>query len=120
MPGSTALPLSIPYMLATDDLASLDEFLLNLATRLHDLIAQRQGGVLSITPTAANTDTTVRVNFPWSFLDTPRVIVGFREALTPGSSVCWATGADVDGFTCGLRSINVANRALTWIAVPSS
>lgn len=120
MPGSTAVPMSIPYMLATDDLQSLDEFLLNLATRLHYLIGARQGGVLSLTPDAANTDKTVRVDFPVPMLDTPRVIVGFRQALVPGSSVVWAESPDPNGFTCGIRSTNTATRALTWIAVPTS
>jgi hypothetical protein len=39
MPGSTT-PSLIPYMLATDDLASLDEWTLSLATRLQALVAQ--------------------------------------------------------------------------------
>lgn len=118
MPGST-LNLLIPYMLATDDLASLDEFTLSLANRVEVLLRERQGGVDNITPSAANTDTTKRINFPHAYLATPRVIVGFREALVPGSSVLWATAPDNTGFTLGIRSTNTANRSITWIAVPS-
>lgn len=40
MPGSTS-PHLIPYLMATDDLASLDEHSLSLATRLQALIPRR-------------------------------------------------------------------------------
>lgn len=120
MPGASASPLLIPYMLPTDDLASLDEFTLSLANRLHTIISQRQGGTATITPSAANTDTTLRINFAYPYTDTPRVVVSFRESLVPGSSVIWATAPDADGFTLGIRSTNVTPRSITWIACPSS
>lgn len=118
MPGTTGLPHDIPYMLAADDLAGLDEFTLNLATRLASLFDQRQAGNANITPSAANTNTTKRIDFAHPYTTVPKVVVSMREPHANGVVSIWAVNADTDGFTLGVNATTTVTRDVTWMAIP--
>lgn len=112
---------SIPYMTATDKLASLDEFTLSLATRLQALEDMRQGGEVTITPSAANTQTTMVVTFPESFTTsgTPKVVVCLAEPVPgPGAVSLWVTGITNTQFTLGVIATNTSARDVKWMAIP--
>lgn len=121
MSGATASPQLIPYMTDDDDLASLDEFTNQLATRVHALFRGIQGGSTTITPSAVNTQTTKRVNFPTSYLANPDVVVCLGEGITtPGAITLWVTGIDTTGFTLGITSATTAARTVRWMAIDKS
>jgi hypothetical protein len=119
MPGTTTD--SIPYMLASEALATLDEYTLQLATRLQALEDMRQGREVTITPSAASTATTMRVNFdtPFTTAGTPKVVACLAEPVpAPGAASIWVTAIDSDGFTLGIIATNTTARDVKYMAMP--
>lgn len=111
---------SIPYMTPTDPLSGLDEHSIQLATRLQALEDMKQGGATNITPSAANTPTTKRVDFPEAVTvsGTPKVVVCLGESAGPAQVALWVTAIDSTGFTLGINATTTATRAVKWLSLP--
>lgn len=87
---------------------------------LTDIRAARTlSGSVDITPSAPNTPTTVRVNFPSGyFTATPQVVVSPNTAV-PGTTVTGTAVGSIStsGFNAYLTRTNTTTTALSWIAV---
>jgi hypothetical protein len=116
MSGTTAKH-GIPYMTAGDQAASIDEASLAMATRLDLLLGE--SGTVQMTPSAANTDTTVRVNYARSYADlapiVPVVLVNLAESVaSTQTTYVYADGFDATGFTLHIRSSVTTQRTVRW------
>ena len=81
-------------------------------------IPQIQHGKATITPSAANTPTSVDVTFPKAFSGTPTVIVSPATAV-PGTTVIGAGVNSVSSTGCKIwvTRINTTNTVVNWIAI---
>lgn len=119
MPSSTPNK-GIPYPVPTDAVAELDDIGQDLAERLDLLMGET--GLATITPSAANVDTTLRVNYARSYAalpSVPRVHTELRETIGTGTIVLlFADGEDATGFTLHIRSSNTSARNVRWWCKP--
>lgn len=118
MSGSTA-KYAVPYMTGGDGADGIDDGFLALATRLDLLLGE--SGTQAITPSAADTTTSVRVNYGRSYAAlaplVPKVQAVVNEAVNTASEVTvWTSGEDATGFTLNIRSSGTAARATKWRA----
>jgi hypothetical protein len=92
--------------------------LLNMGGQVRFGVKTWQTGTVAITPTAANTTTTVSVTFPTAFSGSP--IVMFQPLTGAGSTVTvnlWPTGTSATGFDLNNNASNVTTRTIRWLAV---
>ena len=73
-------------------------------------------GVIYLTPAAANTPTSKKVNFNHSFLGKPFVDVGFLSSV-PGQASVAANNVSESGFDAVIDRINMVTTSVTWIAI---
>lgn len=78
---------------------------------------QIQAGRVSITPSAANVDTSLAVSFPTSFAVAPKVVVT-ADTSVPYSEVRSVTVSDISttGFTLWINRTNTAATPVEWLA----
>jgi len=73
-------------------------------------------GVIYLTPSAANTPTSKKVNFNHSFLGKPYVDVGFLSSVPKQASVA-ANNVSESGFDAVIDRINTVTTSVTWVAI---
>lgn len=103
-----------PYPEGTDRLMDGDDAIKNLAAA----IPQVQGGNATITPSAANVSTALRVNFPKPFPVgvTPVVVATIYAGAALASRGVSTSVADNTGFTLNLVAPNQTALPINWIA----
>lgn len=118
MPGTTS-KYGIEYPVGTDPVADADQTIKAAADRLDLLLGE--SGVTTITPTAADTTTTLRVNYSRSYAAlaplVPRATAHVNESYAVATVVnVWTTAEDATGFTLNIRSSGTAARSVKWKA----
>ena len=73
-------------------------------------------GLIYLTPSAANTATSKKVNFNHSFLGKPFVDVGFLSGV-PGQASVAANNVSESGFDAVIDRTNTVTTSVTWIAI---
>lgn len=112
----------LSYLTGTDALALIDEWTQVLAERVDLLFGET--GDTSITPSAVDTATSLRVNYARSYAGTgggnpPRVTAVVNEGRTMAQDFhTWVSGEDFTGFTLNIRATTTATRSVRWICRP--
>jgi len=77
-------------------------------------------GTITMTPVAADTTVSVRVNYARDYTSTgsvPQVWVQIdQNTPTAATLYTWITAKDYTGFTLNMRKSTTANQALRWFA----
>lgn len=115
MPGATTKH-AIPYPTPTDPVRDGDDRIKALAERVDLLLGET--GLVSITPSAADVATSLRVDYGRSYAPgIPRVMVMVNENVGATLNVnVWPAAADATGFTLWIRSSNTTTRQIRWDA----
>lgn len=120
MPGQTSKHL-LPYPIAADAVADGEDVITQLAQRLDLLLGET--GTTTITPSAANTTTTKRVNYSRSYgalapvVPRPFAVIDEGVGTTLEVNV-WTSAEDASGFTLNIRASDTQNRAVKWLTRP--
>lgn len=110
---------AIPYSTGTDGLDTVDDTMKALAERVDLMIGE--AGDTSITPSAADTNTSVRVNYSRSYAaaGVPKVLCAVNESRAVATTVwVWSSAEDATGFTLNIRASSTATRSVRWVARP--
>lgn len=115
--STTTAKYGIAKVAATDLVRDGDDTQRAAMDRIDLLLGE--SGTKSITPSAANTDTSVRVDYSRSYAGlaplVPTPMVQLNESVpTTISCFVWASAADAAGFTLNIRSGNVSARSIRW------
>jgi hypothetical protein len=115
MTATTAKYL-LPYPVGTDPVKDGENTIQALATLVDLLLGET--GTDSITPSAANTTTTKRVNYARSYAalpSAPRAFLNFDAAINSTDAVfIWVSGEDATGFTLNIKSQSTTAKAVRW------
>lgn len=115
MPDFTAKHL-LTYPLPGDTLATADDVMKALATRLDLLLGEHAALVVNVA--AANTNQTQRVNYERSYAAAEAVPVAMVWlGAAPGAAgnvAVWSSGHDATGFTLGIRSGAAGNHTVRY------
>jgi hypothetical protein len=107
----------IPYPTGTDDVRDGENAMQAIADRVDLLLGET--GTDSITPSAANTTTTKRINYARSYAGlplVPRAWVMPDAAINSTDAVFfWVSGEDATGFTLNVRSQSTTAKAIRWM-----
>lgn len=113
-------PRGFPYPVGTDRVMDGDNAIQALAQAVNDRLGNMAGGLVTITPSAADTATTTAVTYPAGrFSATPIVLA------TPNSSVgqagviirAWSQSLTQTGCVIGMSRSNVVATNVMWLAV---
>jgi hypothetical protein len=114
MPGSTT-KYAIPYSDGGDAMGTVDDTMQSMAERIDLLMGET--GTKNITPSAPDTDTSVRVDYArdYSAVGAPFPMVQINESIaTANQAVVWASAADATGFTLNIRASTTTIRSVRW------
>lgn len=91
---------------------------LHIRDNLNYINARIQVGTVSITPSAANTPTSVTVTFPIAFSAIPYVVISAATGV-PGTTVTgWAADTETTtNFRATVTRTNTTATVLRWIAI---
>lgn len=102
----------------TDLVRSGDDHIRLAMDRIDLLLGE--SGTVNITPSAANTDTTLRVNYSRTYAAlapaVPRAMAVIGESINAAASptTVWTSGEDATGFTLNIRSATTGIRSVKW------
>lgn len=115
--SSATAKYAIPYPTAGDALANGDDTIKALAERVDILMGE--AGSDSITPSAANTTTTKRINFSRTYPTIPTVVAGVGSTtVAPGTLSLWVAAIDTSGFTVLVQRTSTTAVPFMWVARP--
>ena len=117
--SSTTAKYAIPYSTGGDLASTIDDTMQALANKVDLLMGEYND--TTITPSAVDTTTSVRVNYSRSYatVAVPKVIAVCNEARATAAVVnVWTSAEDATGFTLNIRSSTTAARLVRWFARP--
>lgn len=112
-----------PYPVGTDRVMDGDNAIQALAQAVNDKLGNLAIGQLPITPSAADTATTVAVTFPAGrFVNAPVVFAVPNSSVSAAGVIirCWAAAPSTTGCTVGISRSNVVATTVTWLAVDAA
>lgn len=118
MPNYTS-KYSVPYSDGAEAVSSIDDTMQEQAERLDLLLGEN--GLANVTPSAANVDHTVRVNFGRSYAGLSPMLLTvttwLEQSIGTGTTVeTFADAVDATGFTLHVRASNTSARLIRWVA----
>lgn len=116
-------PKGFPYPLGTDRVMDGDDAIHSLATFTDTRVGLHQCGNLPITPSAANTTTTVAVTFPVAFpaASVPNVVLGVHATtIAPGAASWWTTNITNTGFQANVQRSSTTTLPVQWLAMANN
>lgn len=109
---------SITKPAGTDLVRSGDDHIRLAMDRIDLLLGE--SGTVNITPSAANTDTALRVNYARSYATlaplVPRALANINESINAAAAptTVWTSAEDATGFTLNIRSATTGIRSVKW------
>lgn len=118
MPNYTT-KYGVAYSDGAESVASVDDTMQELAERVDLLLGEK--GLANVTPSAANVDHTVRVNFARSYAALSPMLLTvttwLEQSIGTGTTVeTFADAVDATGFTLHVRASNTTTRPVRWVA----
>lgn len=116
---STTSKYGIEYADPVDLVGDLPALMQTMAERVDLLLGEK--GLANVTPSAANVDHTVRVNFARSYAALSPMLLTvttwLEQSIGTGTTVeTFADTVDATGFTLHVRASNTTARPIRWVA----